>query len=76
MIQAYFLNAKTLSSSLTINVNSELTQISHWINANKLSLNIGKTKCMLFQNTKNQIHVLNHQEIILHSNKIEKVDHF
>ena len=49
-------------SSLTINVNSEL------------SLNIEKTKCMLFQNTQNQI--LNHVEIILHGNKIEKVDHF
>ena len=61
-------------SSLTINVNSELTKISHWISANKLSLNIGKTKCMLFQNTQNQIP--NHEEIILHGNKIEKVDHF
>ena len=46
-------------------------KISHWISANKLSLNIGKTKCMLFQNTQNQI--LNHEEIILHGNKIEKV---
>ena len=48
--------------------------MSHWISANKLSLNIGKTKCMLFQNTQNQIP--NHEEIILHGNKIEKVDHF
>ena len=45
-------------NNLTINVNSELIKIYHWISANKLSLNIGKTKCMLFQNTKNQI--LNH----------------
>ena len=29
---------------------------------------------MLFQNTQNQI--LNHEEIILHGNKIEKVYHF
>ena len=29
---------------------------------------------MLFQNTQNQI--LNHEEIILHGNKIENVDHF
>ena len=41
-------------SSLTINVNSELIKMSHWISANNLSLNIGKTKCMLFQNTQNQ----------------------
>jgi len=33
-----------------------------------------KTKCMLFQNIQNQI--LNHEETILHGNKIEKVDHF
>ena len=47
--------------------------MSHWISVNKLSLNIGKTKRMLFQNTQNQI--LNHEEIILHCKKIEKVDH-
>ena len=41
-----------------------LTKISHWISANKLSPNIDKTKCMLFQNTQNQI--LNHEEIIRH----------
>ena len=58
-------------SSLINNFNSELTTISHWISANKLPLNIGKTKCMLFQNTQNQI--LNHEEIILHGNKIETV---
>ena len=41
------LNGKDLSS-LTINVNSELINISHWISANTLSLSMGKTKCMLF----------------------------
>ena len=58
-------------SSLTVNVNSELIKHSHWISANKLSLNISNTKCMLFQNTQNQI--LNHEEIIIHGNKIEKL---
>ena len=38
-------------SSLTINVNSELTKISHCISANKHSLNISKIRCMLFQNS-------------------------
>ena len=61
-------------SSLTINVKLTHKNSSHWISANTLSLNIGKTKCMLFQNSQNQI--LNHEEIILHGNKIEKVDHF
>ena len=37
-------------SSLTSNVNSEITKMSHWISANKRSLNIGK-QCMFFQNT-------------------------
>ena len=36
-------------SSLTINVNSQLTKISHWISANKRSLNTGKTKCVFFK---------------------------
>ena len=48
--------------------------MSHWISANNLSLNISKTKCMLFQNTQNPI--LNHEEITIHGNNIEKVDHF
>ena len=65
MVQAYSLKPKTT-------LVSQLTNISHWICANKLSLNIGKSKCMLFQNTQN--HILNHKEIILHGNKIEKVD--
>ena len=39
-----------------------------------LQFNIGKTKCMLFQNTLNQIH--NHEEIFLLGDKIENVDRF
>ena len=73
MIRAYSLKANTSVVSLQYYVNSEVTKMSHWISVNKLSLNIGKTKRMLFQNTQNQI--LNHEEIILHCNKIEKVDH-
>ena len=68
-----FFKSKDLSS-LTIKLNSELTTISHWISANKLSLNIGKTKCMLFQNTQNQIY--NYVDIVLHCDKIENVGHF
>ena len=66
-----YINDMSLVSQVMLILNSN---ISHWICANKLSINIGKTKCMLFQNTQNQIH--NHEEIVLHGGEIEIVDHF
>ena len=69
MIQVY----SSKASSFTINVNFELTKLLHWISTNKLSLSIGKTKCMLFQNTQNQIY--NHEKLVLHVDKIVNVDH-
>ena len=33
---------------LSVNINNELDSISEWLSINKLSLNVKKTKCMLF----------------------------
>ena len=60
--------------SLTNDVNIELLKISQWIKANKRSLNISKTKRMVFQNTQSQLH--NQVIIVLPSDRIENVEHF
>ena len=44
MIQIYFICGKISTST----VNNELSNISHWFNSNKLSLNADKTKFTLF----------------------------
>ena len=45
MIQVYFSMVK---SDMTHVVNSELQKIVQWLNANKLSINIEKTKYIVF----------------------------
>ena len=51
-------------------LNSELSKISIWLRANKLSLNIGKTHFMLFSNKKRRHYDLN---IKIDETKIEEV---
>jgi retron-type reverse transcriptase len=36
-------------------INNELTKISDWLAVNKLSLNMSKTKCMMFQTKRKQV---------------------
>ena len=54
-------------------MNSELVRLSEWMNVNKLSLNVKKTKLILFC-TKNPSVKLN--DIVLNCEIIEKVEHF
>ena len=42
--------------NLTEGVNDELCKISEWMAINKLSLNVKKTKCMIFSLRKNPYH--------------------
>ena len=51
-------------------LNSELSKISLWLKVNKLSLNIGKTRFMVFTNKKKRLDELN---ILIDGNKIEEV---
>jgi hypothetical protein len=55
------------------NINLSLTNIVDWFKLNKLSLNISKTKYMLFHSTQRNIPNLN---IELNMNVLEKLEHF
>ena len=54
-------------------INSELLNVHNWLKLNKLSLNINKTKAMVFHTTQRQVIYPN---IYLENNKIEFVDKF
>ena len=52
----HYADDSTLSSTLKVflknqneNINKELCKVSEWLKVNKLSLNIGKTKFMIFR---------------------------
>ena len=55
------------------NINTELNKISDWLKLNKLSLNIAKTKAMLFHTVQRNVPPPN---IILNNKKIEFVKSF
>ena len=55
--------------SLVNIVNTELNKVMHWIRANKLSLNLQKTKYIIFSNTINTLP----SDIIFESTPLEKV---
>ena len=58
-------------SDMQDELNTELSKISTWLKTNKLSLNIGKTRFMLFTNKKRMDHDLN---IMTDGTKIEEVN--
>ena len=45
-------------ADLIESINGELTGIDHWLRGNKLSLNIGKTKFMIFSNNNFDVPIL------------------
>ena len=49
-----FFSSKDLNNTVRV-LNNELKNISDWLKANKLSLNIDKTKCVYFRKTKYNI---------------------
>ena len=65
-----FYKNKSLNHSLTI-ANDELTKLSLWFKANKLSLNISKTTCMLFSNRKKTMNETIH--LMIEENIIDRV---
>ena len=67
-----FVTGKNLSTLFTT-MNSELVRLSEWMNVNKLSLNVKKTKYMVFCTKKPSV-ILN--DIVLNCEIKEKVEHF
>ena len=53
-------------------VNSELKKVTNWVRANKLSLNVQKTKYMLFSNTVGTLST----DIVLDDTSLERISHF
>ncbi len=63
-------NIKTLYK----NMNMNLEILNDWLQANKLSLNIMKTKCMIFSNVKADKHVTS--QALIGNTPIEQVNYF
>ena len=61
------------NTSETNVLNEDLESISHWLKANKLSVNASKTKAMLFRTTQRHVQ---HPELYLDNVKIDFVDNF
>ena len=54
-------------------INTELTKVSEWLAANKLSLNVKKTKCMVFHTPQRKV---TYPEIKIKNILIERVSEF
>ena len=54
-------------------INTELTKVSEWLAANKLSLNVKKTKCMVFHTPQRKV---TYPEIKINNILIERVSDF
>ena len=57
-------------------INNELKKVMIWLNVNMLSLNVKKTKYMIFHNPQRQISNLNIPKIYINNVEIEKVKEF
>ena len=54
-------------------LNMELRKITNWLSANKLSLNVNKTKCMIFHSDKKTVL---YPKLFIDNIEIERVDYF
>ena len=54
-------------------INRELHKISNWLSSNKLSLNVKKTKCMMFHSAQRKV---THPKLIINNVQIEMVKQF
>ena len=60
-------------NSTSDSLNNELKFITNWLNANKISLNIGKTKHMIYHNIDKKV---NYPVLMINNVEIERVTHF
>jgi len=61
------------TSNINLILNNELIKLCDWLNANKLSLNAGKTKAMIFQNVNKRLTMPN---IMIENTKVDIIDDF
>ena len=57
---------------LTSHLNDQLNNVSTWLKANKLSINVKKTKLMIFRPRQKTLPIT--RQIILENNVLEQVD--
>ena len=62
--------------STSIFINRELNKITEWLRANKLSLNVGKTKYMVFRYSQTPQRSIPKLDLIMDGKAIKKVDSF
>ena len=60
-------------NSTSDSLSNELKFITNWLDANKLSLNIGKTKHMIYHNINKKV---NYPVLTINNVEIERVTHF
>ena len=58
---------------LTSHLNDQLHNVSTWLKANKLSINVKKTKLMIFRPRQKTLPIT--RQIIIENNVLEEVDH-
>ena len=54
-------------------LNTELCKITHWLSTNKLSLNVNKTKCMVFHSDEKKVL---HPKLFIGAIEIKRIDYF
>jgi len=64
-----FIQGKNLLN-MTLTLNEELKKISYWIHANKLSLNVDKTKFILFKTKQKQVFT---SQVMMNNKTIEQI---
>ena len=67
---------KTFGDNTSFNINKELMLIYDWLLANKLSLNIAKTKYMIFRYQQRPSRSISNLDIYINELKLERVETF
>ena len=63
-------------SSLSDKVNKELTKVNDWLAVNKLTLNVNKTKFMIFHTKQKQLSLDQIPNIKINNQQVERVESF
>ena len=63
-------------ATLSNRINYELSLVNDWLQINKLSLNVDKTKYMIFYNHQKQVSLYKHLKLELHGMTIKRTEQF